>query len=79
MESDEVKIFRVNLRRLCSVRGTARRICRGSGVSTGYLYKVMNGDSVPSIDIAARVSRAAGVRIQEMFSEMEAENISGPG
>lgn len=60
--------FRENLTVACEEYGSAQRIIRSSGVGRGFFYKILRGESVPSLDVAARIAAAVGVPLEQMIS-----------
>lgn len=74
MECVEVNVFRQNLRRICDERGAMVRISRAANVSPGYLYRVLRGERMPTIDIASRVARASGSSLVQMLSAVDPES-----
>lgn len=75
MECVEVNVFRQNLRRICDERGAMVRITRAADLSPGYLYRVIRGDCVPTIETASRVARASGLSLVQMLSAVEVESV----
>ena len=60
MPQAETERFRRNLAHACHAHGAIQRIADEAGVSRVFVSRIINGHASPSLDMAARLARAAG-------------------
>jgi DNA-binding XRE family transcriptional regulator len=52
-----------------SVAGQAERV----GVNRSTLFRLRNGETVPSVDLAMRIAAAAGTTVEVLFERVTAD------
>lgn len=65
----EANLFRENLEFACESRGSTSDIIRKSDVARSHFYKILRGETVPTLDVAARIAAAVGVPLEQMISK----------
>lgn len=59
MQAQELRYFRTNVRRLC-LKTTQRAVAGQAQISPEYLWRVLAGQSNPSLVVALRIAKAVG-------------------
>jgi transcriptional regulator with XRE-family HTH domain len=69
MAAAEVDRFRQNLKVVCGEHGSIQEIAEAAEIHRVYLSRILKGDQVPSLEIAARIAEAAGLSLQDMLAD----------
>ena len=65
MPQQETERFRKNLAAACAEKGV-QKIADDAEVHRVFVSRIINGHQVPSLDIAAKLAKAAGFSLGEM-------------
>jgi transcriptional regulator with XRE-family HTH domain len=61
--------FRQNLRAACRKRGDLSALARNGNFTRMYIWNVLHGHCIPSIDNAAKLAVAAGLTLPDLLLE----------
>ena len=79
MAHAQSEVFRDNLEKLCAEHGRIQEVADAAGLSRPYLSKIINGHSVPTLDVAARIAEAAGFSLAELLRKKSARKLAAAG
>ena len=69
MAQAETEIFRGTLASLCAEHGKIQEIADSAGLSRVFLSRIINGHAVPTLDVAARIAKAAKMQLSDMLKK----------
>jgi transcriptional regulator with XRE-family HTH domain len=69
MAQVETEIFRQTLAGLCAEHGRIQEIADAAKLSRVFLSRIINGHAVPTLDVAARIAKAAKMPLPEMLKK----------
>jgi plasmid maintenance system antidote protein VapI len=79
MAHRQTEVFRANLAAICAVHGRIQEVADAAGLSRVHVSKIINGHSVPTIDVAARLAEAAGFSLSEMLAKKSGKKLAAAG
>lgn len=69
MAQIETEIFRKTLADLCAEHGRIQEIADEAKLSRVFLSRIINGHAVPTLDVAARIAKAAKMPLSDMLKK----------
>lgn len=69
MAQAETEIFRHTLAELCAEHGRIQAIADEAHLSRVFISRIINGHAVPTLDVAARIAKAAKTPLADMLKK----------